>query len=292
MLPKELVKKIKQIEIRTNRLVDETLGGEYHSIFKGQGIEFNEVREYQYGDDIRTIDWNVTSRTGQLHVKKYVEERELTVMLVVDASGSIQFGSEGRFKSEISAELAALFAFSAIKNNDRVGLIIFTDRVEKYLPPAKGKKHVLRVIRELLYFKPEGKGTDISHALEYLNRIAVKKSVVFLLSDFAASGYEKAMRITNQKHDLVVMALTDPRERTMPPIGLIRLRDNERGEEITVDSTSPEFRRILDRRWIKRNLSLQNFLSKSGIDYFEIDVSKPYIKKIVRFFKSRARRMR
>ena len=292
MLPKELVKKIKQIEIRTNRLVDETLGGEYHSIFKGQGIEFNEVREYQYGDDIRTIDWNVTSRTGQLHVKKYVEERELTVMLVVDASGSIQFGSEGRFKSEISAELAALFAFSAIKNNDRVGLIIFTDRVEKYLPPAKGKKHVLRVIRELLYFKPEGKGTDISHALEYLNRIAVKKSVVFLLSDFAASGYEKAMRITNQKHDLVVMALTDPRERTMPPIGLIRLRDNERGEEITVDSTSPEFRRILDRRWIKRNLSLQDFLSKSGIDYCEIDVSKPYIKKIVRFFKSRARRMR
>jgi uncharacterized protein (DUF58 family) len=292
MLPKELVKKIKQIEIRTNRLVDETLGGEYHSIFKGQGIEFNEVREYQFGDDIRTIDWNVTSRTGRLHVKKYVEERELTVMLVVDASGSIQFGSEGRFKNEIAAELAALFAFSAIKNNDRVGLIIFTDRVEKYLPPAKGTKHVLRVIRELLYFKPKGNGTDISQALEYLNRIAVKKSVVFLLSDFTTKGYEKAMRITNQRHDLVVMAITDPREQEIPPIGLICLKDNERGEEITIDSTSAEFKQILEKRWQLRNFQLTDFLQRSGIDHCEIDVSKPYIKKIVRFFKGRARRRR
>ena len=292
MLPKELIKKIKQIEIRTNRLVNETLGGEYHSIYKGQGMEFNEVREYQDGDDIRMIDWNVTSRTGKLHVKKFIEERELTVMLVVDASGSVAFGSEGYYKNELAAELAALFAFSAVKNNDRVGLLIFSDRIEKYLPPAKGLQHVLRVIRELLYFKPVGTGTNIEGALEYLNNIARKKSVVFLISDLFGSGYEKALRITNQKHDLALIKVSDPREKNLPSIGLIRLRDNETGEEIEVDSSSKKVREALTNRWEYIEAQQKDYLKKSGIDYLEIDVSRDYIKKIVRFFKERARRRR
>lgn len=290
MLPKELVKKIKQIEIRTNRLVNETLGGEYHSIYKGRGMEFSEVREYQDGDDIRMIDWNVTSRTGRFHVKKFVEERELTVMLVVDASGSVDFGSEGRFKNDLAAELAALFAFSAIKNNDRVGLILFTDRIEKYLPPAKGSQHVLRVIRELLYFKPVGRKTDIALALKYLNNIVRKKAVVFLISDLIGGVHEKGMRITNSKHDLAVVKLTDPRERELPSAGLIRLRDNESGDEIMIDSSSKRLRETLRNRWDYENEEIKAFLSKSGIDYLELDVSAPYIKKIVRFFKERARR--
>jgi uncharacterized protein (DUF58 family) len=292
MLSKELVKKIRQIQIRTNRLVDETLGGEYHSLFKGQGMEFSEVREYQDGDDIRTVDWNVTSRTGKLFVKKYVEERELTVMIVVDASGSFQFGSVGRFKNDLAAELAALFAFSAIKNNDRVGLILFTDKVEKYLPPAKGTKHVLHVIRELLYFKPSGKGTDINGALQYLNRIARKKSVVFLISDFTNDDYEKAMRITNRKHDLVVIKIFDPREKEIPAIGLVRLKDNETGEEIVIDGSSERLRKILTERWNAMDARLVDFLSRSGIDYVSLDDTAPYIKTIVQFFKKRTRQRR
>ncbi len=292
MLPKELVKKIKQIEIRTNRIVNETLGGEYHSIYKGQGMEFNEVREYQEGDDVRTIDWNVTSRSGELHVKKYIEERELTVMLVVDSSGSVNFGSEGRFKNEIAAELAALFAFSAIKNNDRVGLILFSDRIEKYLPPAKGTQHVLRVIRELLYFKPEGRGTDVSMALEYLNNITRKKSVVFLISDMISDNYDKAVRITNSKHDLSVIKINDPRERELPPIGLIRLKDNESGEEILVDTSSRKVRELLEKRWDYRDEKTHDFLKKSGIAYINLDTSQDYMKKIVRFFKERASKRR
>lgn len=292
MLSKELVKKIRQIQIRTNRLVDETLGGEYHSLFKGQGMEFSEVREYQDGDDVRTVDWNVTSRTGKLFVKKYVEERELTVMIVVDASGSFQFGSVGRFKNDLAAELAALFAFSAIKNNDRVGLILFTDKVEKYLPPAKGTKHVLHVIRELLYFKPSGKGTDINGALQYLNRIARKKSVVFLISDFTNDDYEKAMRITNRKHDLVVIKVFDPREKEIPAIGLVRLKDNETGEEIVIDGSSESLRKTLTERWNARETHLADFLSRSGIDYVSLDDTAPYIKTIVQFFKKRTRQRR
>jgi uncharacterized protein (DUF58 family) len=292
MLSKELVKKIRQIQIRTNRLVDETLGGEYHSLFKGQGMEFSEVREYQDGDDIRTVDWNVTSRTGKLFVKKYVEERELTVMIVVDASGSFQFGSVGRFKNDLAAELAALFAFSAIKNNDRVGLILFTDKVEKYLPPAKGTKHVLHVIRELLYFKPSGKGTDINGALQYLNRIARKKSVVFLISDFTNDDYEKAMRITNRKHDLVVIKIYDPREKEIPAIGLVRLKDNETGEEIVIDGSSKNLRETLSARWNARDARLSDFLDRSGIDFVSLDDTAPYIKTIVQFFKKRTRQRR
>jgi uncharacterized protein (DUF58 family) len=290
MLPKELVKKIKQIEIRTNRLVNETLGGEYHSIYKGQGMEFNEVREYQYGDDIRTVDWNVTSRTGELHVKKYIEERELTVMLVVDASGSVDFGTQGKFKNELAAELAALFAFSAIKNNDRVGLIIFTDKIEKYLPPAKGTQHVLRVIRELLYFKPENSGTDVNGALEYLNKIARKKSVVFLLSDLSDGGFERAIRITNRKHDLVVVKISDEREMNLPGIGLINLKDKETGEEIMLDASSKLVQETLKNRWEYRAAQLKDFLKRSGVDYIELYTAEPYIKKIVRFFKERARK--
>jgi uncharacterized protein (DUF58 family) len=292
MLSKELVKKIRQIQIRTNRLVDETLGGEYHSLFKGQGMEFSEVREYQDGDDIRTVDWNVTSRTGKLFVKKYVEERELTVMIVVDASGSFQFGSVGRFKNDLAAELAALFAFSAIKNNDRVGLILFTDKVEKYLPPAKGTKHVLHVIRELLYFKPSGKGTDINGALQYVNRIARKKSVVFLISDFTSDNYEKAMRITNRKHDLVVIKIFDPREKEIPAIGLVRLKDNETGEEIVIDGSSRNLRDTLLKRWNNREERLADFLNRSGIDFVSLDDTVPYIKTIVQFFKKRTRQRR
>src|SRR3972149_5543861 len=223
MLPREVFRKVRHIEITSRRMVTDVLAGEYHSIFKGRGMEFSEVREYQMGDDIRTIDWNVTSRTGTLHVKKFVEERELTVLLMLDASGSADFGTTSRFKREVAAEMGALLAFSAIKNNDRVGAIVFTDQVEMFIPPRKGRSHVLRVIRDLLYFAPKGRKTDLALAAEYLNRVTRKRAVVFLLSDFLASGFEKPLRVAAKKHDLIAIFISAPVESQIPGVGLVEL---------------------------------------------------------------------
>lgn len=289
MIPKEVLEKVRRIEIKTKSIVNDILSGEYHSVFKGQGMEFSEVRTYIEGDDIRTIDWNVTARAGDLFVKKYVEERELTVLLVVDASASGNFGTVDKLKAEIAVELCALLAFSAIKNNDRVGLIIFTSEVEKYIPPKKGKNHVLRVIRELLYFKPEKTGTDIAKAVEYLNRVQRKRAVVFFVSDFLASDFEAAFRVAGKRFDMIAVSLFDPRENTFPDVGLIELRDPETQQTILIDSGSRSFREKFQRNNEKRRLELKNLFSSMGVDQIEITTAEDYVDPLVRFFKKRER---
>jgi len=230
MLTSEILKTIRRIEITTGRLVTEVFAGQYESVFKGRGMEFSEVREYQPGDDVRLIDWNVTARFGHPYIKKFVEERELTVMLLVDRSASGMFGTARRMKAEIAAEVCAVLAFSAMKNNDKVGLILFTDSIEKYIPPKKGRTHALRIIREALYGKPRGTGTDISAALKYLNDVVKKKCIVFVISDFIDRDYEKMLRITNKRHDMIAVEIADPGESRMPPAGLVSLQDAETGK--------------------------------------------------------------
>ncbi|HZM69880.1 MAG TPA: DUF58 domain-containing protein [Candidatus Cryosericum sp.] len=291
MLPAEILRKVRRIEIRTNRLVNESLAGEYHSVFKGRGMEFSEVREYQFGDDIRTIDWNVTSRMGHPYVKKHVEERELTVILLVDFSASGQFGTRRQFKREIQAEICALLAFSAIKNNDRVGLIAFTDRIEKFLRPRKGKDHVLRVIREVLYFQPEGRTTDIAMALEHMQRTITKRCVVFLISDFLGADFSRPLRVAARKHDLISITVTDPREEELAPVGLLDLEDAESGDRVLVDTSD---RRTQDafRRWaLERRSGRQSLFRSVGVDSLELRTDRPYDVPLVRFFRQRARRM-
>lgn len=292
MLPKELIKKIRRIEISTNRLVNDVLGGEYHSVFKGRGMEFDEVREYMVGDDVRTIDWNVTARTGVPHVKRFVEERELTVMLLVDASSSSQFGTASLMKGEMAAEICALLAFSAIKNNDRVGLIIFTDQIELYVPPKKGKSHVLRLIRDLLYFRATGKATDIPGALQFLQRVQKRKSVVFLVSDFMTEvDYHKPLAIANKRHDVISITLSDPREIDMPPIGILELEDAETGEEIVIDTSDPEVRRLFARyAQIETDSCSKTFRSLS-VDSIALNTGKDYVLPLINFFKHRAKEM-
>jgi uncharacterized protein (DUF58 family) len=289
MIPREIIRKVKQIEIRTSRMVNDILAGEYHSVFKGQGMEFSEVRNYTEGDDIRTIDWNVTARTGSLHVKRFVEERELTVMLLVDASGSGSFGSTGKLKNELGAELSALLAFAAIKNNDQVGLILFTDRIEKYIPPKKGRKHVLRLVRELLAFQPEGKGTDVSGAIEYLNRVQKRKSVVFLISDLLDEGWEQPLKVANRKHDMVVLNVEDPRERQIPPIGLVRFEDAETGEDILLDTSDPKVRRHLLEHSTERAERIQKNLRRLSVDHVQVNTAEDYLPPLIRLFERRAR---
>jgi uncharacterized protein (DUF58 family) len=290
-LPSEILKKVRRIELKTRRLVNESMAGEYHSVFKGRGMAFAEVREYQAGDDVRIIDWNVTSRMGHPYVKVYDEERELTVMLVVDASSSGEFGTNRRLKGEIAVEISALLAFSAIKNNDRVGLAIFTDRVEKFIPPKKGRDHVLRVIRELLCFRPASQGTDIAAALEYLNRVLRKKSVVFLISDFMALEFDRPMRLTNQRHDLVAMSLTDPREMEMPNVGLIELEDAETGRRALVDTADAGFRKRYGEIAEERRADLKRRLGAMDVDHVDILTDVPYDKPLMNFFRRRTRKM-
>jgi len=237
MIPGEVLKAVRRIQIRTSHMVDAAMAGQYESVFRGTGMEFHEVREYQPGDDVRIIDWNVTARTGRPFVKRFVEERELVVMLLVDLSGSGRFGSQGSLKNRVAAELTALLAYSAIKNNDRVGLIIFTDSTEKVVPPKKGRRHVLRLIREVLFFEPEGRGTSIRTALEYLGKVTKRRSVVFLVSDFLDKGYDHALRVVGKRHDLIPVVISDPREHTIPAIGLIELMDPETGDRILVDTS-------------------------------------------------------
>lgn len=290
MLPKEVIKNIRRIEIRTKRLVNDLFSGEYHSTFKGQGMEFEEVRQYEPGDDIRLIDWNVTARTGYPHIKKFREERELSVVLLVDASSSGRFGTRGRFKSEMAAELTALLAFSAIKNSDKVGLIIFTDEVEIFVPPKKGRAHVLRLIREVLYFQPKGVGTNISGALEYFNRVIKRKSVVFLISDFMAQDFYKPLQIANNKHDIVAVKVTDPRETSFENVGLIELEDIETGEVILVDTSSRAFRRDYAARSSEDNTLLERGFRLINLDFINIRTDQSYIVPLINFFKMREKR--
>jgi uncharacterized protein (DUF58 family) len=289
---REILKRVRRIAIRTNRLVNESLAGQYHSVFKGRGMEFSEVREYILGDDIRTIDWNVTSRMGSLHVKKFVEERELTVVLVLDASGSGEFGTGNRFKREMAAEVCAMLAFSAINNNDRVGLIIFTDTIELYVPPRKGPNHALRVVREALFFEPRHRGTDLRQALEYLVRVIRKKSVVFLISDFLGHDFDRGLRVANQKHDLIAVRILDPREGDLPDVGWIELEDAETGETILVDSSRPRFRRAFTRCAGEREEDLLQRLKAMKVDTISLRTDRPYDRPLISFFEKRARRMR
>ena len=290
MIPKELLKQVRRIEIRTRRLVNDLLAGEYHSVFKGRGIEFDEVREYQPGDEVRTIDWNVTARTGRPFIKKFVEERQLTVFLVADCSASGLFGTFQKFKNELAAELCALLAFSAIRNQDRVGLILFTDRVEKFIPPKKGRRHVLRVIRELLFFKPRYKGTDLAGAIRFLSQVAKRRCVVFLVSDFFAENYERALRIANKRHDMIALALTDPREMSLPPLGLMEFEDAESGEALLLDTRFPGVRRQYERLASKRIADRNRFFRSIGVDCIQIQTDRPYAEPLIRFFKTRERR--
>jgi len=292
MIPREILKKVRRIEISTRGLVNEVFSGEYHSVFKGRGMNFAEVREYQYGDDIRSIDWNVTARTGSPFVKMFDEERELTVMLVVDVSASGDFGTRERMKGEVAVEICALLAFSAIKNNDKVGLIIFSDHVEKFVPPRKGKRHVLRVLRELLFHQPEGRGTDITKALDYLNHVQRKKAVTFLVSDFRDSGFEKALAVAGRRHDLVAVRVGDAREREMPPLGLLELEDPETGERVVVNTSSPSFRAAFAERSAWARHALDRTLRRSKVDVIDIETGEPYVKALMRFFKERMRRRR
>ncbi len=292
MLPKELIRKIRRIQITTNRLVNESLAGEYHSVFKGRGMEFDEVREYQHGDDVRTIDWNVTSRTGHPFVKRYVEERELTVMLLVDASASGSFGSAVKTKGEIAAEVSALLAFSAIENNDRVGAILFTDRVEKFIPPRRGSNHVLRVIRELLFYRPEHGGTCVEKALEHLNLVVHKRAVVFLISDLLDQGFEQSLKVANRRHDVVIFQIVDPRERELPDVGILELRDAETGEIVFVDTSLAEVRARYRENWERNNAKLRKLVQSCRMDHVPLDTSLPYELPLLRFFEERARRYR
>ena len=290
MIPKEIIEKVRLIEIRSRNIVNDLFAGEYHSAFKGRGMEFAEVREYQRGDDVRTIDWNVTARIGTPYVKVFDEEREQTVMLLVDASASGAFGSQRQMKGEVGVEISALLAFAAIKNNDRVGLLIFTDEVEVFVPPKKGRKHVLRVIRELLYFKPRGQRTSISGALDHLERVLHRRSVVFLLSDFIDEGYERSLQLMRRRHDLVAISLFDPRERTLPDVGFINLQDAETGEQFLVDSGREAVRAFFDREQRRLDEQRRDLFRRTGIDEVPIDITQSYVDPLVRLFHTRAHR--
>jgi uncharacterized protein (DUF58 family) len=292
MLPRELLRQVRRLQLRARRAVEDLLGGEYHSIFKGAGIAFEEVREYQPGDDIRTIDWNVTARMGHPFIKRFVEERELTVMLAIDVSGSQQFGTRFQQKREVAAELAAVLAFSAITNNDRVGLLNFTDRVERFVPPRKGVRHVLRLIREVLFFQPQRRGTCIKEALRVLNRVLHRRAIVFLLSDFADHDYEKSFQQTGRRHDLIAVPIRDPREEEMPKVGLLQLEDSETGERVLLDTGRRRVRDHFARQAQERRERLRQLARSSRVDLIEVSTDGGHLDALVRFFRLRQRRLR
>jgi uncharacterized protein (DUF58 family) len=287
---KELLKQVRQIEIKTKGLVNQVFSGEYHSVFKGRGMEFSEVREYQFGDDIRNIDWNVTARFGHPFIKIFEEERELTVILMADLSGSLIFGTEDKTKQQIAAELTAILAFSALKNNDKVGLLLFTDKIEKFVPPRKGNKHVLRIIREVLSFEPEGKTTNIKAALEYLNHAIKKRSIVFLLSDFMDEGYEKILRVVGKRHDFIGIVMGDKREDEIPKMGLVKFTDAETGEERWIDTNDLRMREHLLELRKKITEQRKSLFIKSRLDSIEIQTGQNYVKPLVQFFRVRGKR--
>lgn len=292
MIPREVLQNIRRIQITTSRLVSDVFSGQYHSVFKGRGIEFDEVREYLPGDEIRSIDWNVTARMGHPYVKKFVEERELTVMLMVDVSGSSFFGTARHLKSQLAAEICSLLAFSAVRNNDKVGLILFSDRIEKFVPPRKGIRHVLRVVREVLYFKPQGKGTDIQGALEYLNKVMTRKAVTFIISDFYAPDFRKMLSVANKRHDVVAITITDPKEREFSDVGIITLDDPETGARVSVDTSDRVFR-LAYRAAADERLRTRNEVFRAAkVDAIELSTDSPYAKSLFAFFRKRERRMR
>jgi uncharacterized protein (DUF58 family) len=292
MTPQELLRKVRRIQVITNRLVDELLAGEYHSAFKGRGMEFDEVRVYQAGDDIRAIDWNVTARTGVPHIKNFCEERELTIIFLVDLSNSLMFGTELRTKNELAVELAAVLAFAAIKNNDKVGLILFSDRIEKFVPPRKGRGAVLRIIRELLSAKAQGQGTDLALALDFLGRVQRKKAVVFLFSDFMCQGYEKSLKRTESRHDTIAVTIGDRREEAWPSLGLIEVEDAETGEARLFDSSDPHFRQQFNSNRQLWQQARQTLLRQIGMDELSVYTGRSYLKDLHRLFRQRSQRMR
>jgi uncharacterized protein (DUF58 family) len=292
MLPREVIRQIRRLQVRARRAVENLVGGEYHSVFRGMGISFEEVREYQPGDDIRTIDWNVTARMGHPFIKRYIEERELTVVLVVDCSASNQFGTERHLKREVIAELAAVLAFSAISNNDKVALVSFTDRVEKFVPPRKGARHALRLIRDILFFQPAGRGTSIREALNYVNRLLRRKAIVFLLSDFRDQGYEQAFKRTARRHDVIAVRITDPREETLPAVGLVELEDTETGSRFLLDSGSRQVRAEFARRAVERRANLERLSRSATADLVEMSTEGDHLEALFRFFRVREQRLR
>jgi uncharacterized protein (DUF58 family) len=286
----ELLKKVRQIDIISRKVVDELLGGEYKSVFKGRGMEFDEVREYTPGDEVRTIDWNVTARTGRPFVKRYVEEREQVLFFLVDMSASGTFGSTGKTKNETAAELCGLLAFSAIKNNDKVGLIIFTDEIELFLPPDKGQVHVLHIIREILSFKPKRKGTDISCAIDYLGKMVKKRCVTFLISDFQDADYDKPLKLAAMHYDLIAVTVTDPRELELPNTGLVELADAETGAQVLVDTASAAARHKFMTAAKARRLEIKDMLSRLNVDQIDVRTDRDYMRDLIRFFQTRERR--
>lgn len=297
-LTKEILKKVRQIEVRTNRLVNDSLAGSYHSVFKGSGMNFEEVREYVPGDDIRSIDWNVTARTGTPYIKKFVEERELTIMLMIDISGSGEFGSSEASKREIMAEIGSVLAFSAVRNNDKVGLILFTDFIELYIPPKKGRTHILRVIREILYFKPEGQHTNLKEGLDFINRVTKRKCVAFLISDFclqgdfttSLNGLLPKMKVSNRRHDLISLLINDPRESELPDVGWITLEDAETGEQVVVNSSDPVIRNEYRELATQRMQLLKKGIHSCGVDLLELSTDRPYMPPLLSFFHNRIKR--
>jgi uncharacterized protein (DUF58 family) len=290
METKELLKKVRQLEIRTRGLVNQVFTGEYHSVFKGRGMSFSEVREYQIGDDVRTIDWNVTARFDHAFVKVFEEERELTVMLLVDMSGSQFFGSQGQLKRDVALELSAVLAFSAMRNNDKVGAILFSDEIELFVPPRKGRSHALRIVRELISFEPKRPATSIKKALEYLNHVLKKRSIVFVISDFMDEGYETALRIAGKRHDLIGITLLDPRENELPKVGLITFRDAETGEQRWIDTSDTNVRAAYQA--YRRSIidGRRSVFIKAKLDAVDVRLDQPYMKPLVDFFRLRERR--
>jgi len=290
MLSREQLRAVRKIQIRTSHLVSDLFAGQYQSVFKGRGMEFAEVRLYQPGDDVRTIDWNVTARSGTPHVKRFAEERELTVMLVVDASASTIFGSRRQTKQALAAELGALLAFSAITNNDKVGLIMFSDRIELALPPRKGNRHVLRVIREILSLRPAGRGTDIPAALEHLGHVTKRRCVVFLVSDFLTPGWRRTLRVASRRHDVVAVVLEDPREAELPPVGLVELEEAETGDRYVVDTRDWRVRDGFARLAALARVERDRELRAADVDAILVGTDRPYTEALLRFFRMRERR--
>lgn len=291
MIPKEVLQQIRRIQITTSRMVTDVFSGQYQSVFKGRGMEFDEVREYQPGDEIRSIDWNVTARMGHPYIKKFMEERELTVMLLLDLSASSYFGTVSKLKRQIAAEICSILAFSAIRNNDKVGLIIFTDRIEKFVPPKKGISHVLRIIREALYFNPQGKKTDIPAALEYLNKVCKRSTVTFIVSDFYDANFEKPLSIANKRHDLVSITITDPKELDLPNIGMAQFDDPETGRIFRLDTSNEALRRDFRHNALKIIGARKKTFERLGVDNVDVRCDIPYNRTLFKFFRMREKRI-
>jgi uncharacterized protein (DUF58 family) len=292
MLPREILRQVRRLQLRARRAVENMLGGEYHSVFRGTGMAFEEVRAYQPGDDVRSIDWNVTARMNQPFVKRYIEERERTVLLAIDTSGSLAFGTGRQRKREVAAELAAVLAFTAIGNNDRVGLVQFSDHIEHYLPPRKGARHVLRLIRDALFFEPKRRGTSLAGGLDHLNRVQRKRSIVFLFSDFLDVNYERQLRRTARRHELIAIHLGDPREHVLPDVGLVLLEDAETRERLLVDTGSAEVRDTYQAAALRREEELHRLMHSAGVDLIEVSTDGSHLDALVRFFRQRQKRQR